>query len=236
MIFSLHGRSVFFSCGRQLPFLLSDGHRPFMFLQSLGRCIVSIVVRPVHLSSIRSFGDTMAFILRRVASSFQSGITLSQQRFASTELGASRLPRQLFRLFGYNEQKADIVRYAPRIFEGIRQQASRDEFYDVLGVSKAFEQRFQLHVIHLWMLVSRLRNEGRMGKVYLQAVTEILWDDTWRRLVADGVPGYKLDKTMDTLRKAYYGTLVSLDEGHLTDDMRLAGALFRYFPLSLALF
>lgn len=74
-------------------------------------------------------------------------------------------------LFGLSRETVNTLRSGSALYGGLREQAMRPEFFDVLGISRGFGQRSQLLMIHVWMAHARLRRLGAPARACVCART-----------------------------------------------------------------
>jgi len=108
-------------------------------------------------------------------------------------------------------------RLAPRvnieaIYGMIVTQAREPMFYQVLGVPDTVNGRFDLLLLHLWMVLRHLR--GLPGGVELsQALFDHFCDDMDANLREMAVGDLKVPKQMQKLGEAFYGRAAAYDMG-----------------------
>jgi cytochrome b pre-mRNA-processing protein 3 len=110
------------------------------------------------------------------------------------------------------------------IYGMIVTQAREPLFYRDLGVADTVSGRFDLLVLHLWMVLRRLRSiEGAAG--LCQALFDRFCDDMDANLREMGVGDLTVPKRMQAFGEAFYGRSAAYDVG-LTDGREaLAQAL-----------
>ena len=96
-------------------------------------------------------------------------------------------------MFGWLERKARLRRTGRQLYESIVAQARAELFYRDLGVADTIEGHFELIVLHMVLVLRRLKGEGDLGQRVGQIVMEHLiadMDDALRQIgIGDmGVP------------------------------------------------
>ena len=120
-------------------------------------------------------------------------------------------------------------RIAPRatietIYGMIVTQAREPLFYQDSGVPDTVNGRFDLLVLHLWMLLRRLRPiEGGAG--LSQTLFDGFCDDMDANLREMGVGDLAVPKRMETFGEAFYGRVAAYDLALTAGEEALAQAL-----------
>jgi cytochrome b pre-mRNA-processing protein 3 len=120
-------------------------------------------------------------------------------------------------------------RIAPRgtieaIYGMIVTQAREPLFYRDLGVPDTVNGRFDLLVLHLWMVLRRLRPmEG--GTALSQALFDRFCDDMDANLREMGVGDLTVPKRMQAFGEAFYGRVAAYDLALAAGEEPLAQAL-----------
>lgn len=84
-------------------------------------------------------------------------------------------------------------------------QARQPRFYSECGVPDTPEGRFDMIVLHLVLVVRRLRREGERGNGLAQAVIEAFFADMDRSLREMGVGDLVVPKRVRGMAEAFYG-------------------------------
>ena len=94
------------------------------------------------------------------------------------------------------------------LYAGLVDQARRPELYRELGVADRIDARFELYVLHLSLVLARLKGEGEAASETGQAVFDTFvgaLDDALREL---GVGDLSVAKKMRKLGEAVYGRVI----------------------------
>jgi len=114
------------------------------------------------------------------------------------------------------------------LYAGLVDQARRPELYRDLGVADRIDARFELYVLHLSLLLARLKGEGEAAAETGQAVFDAFvgaLDDSLREL---GVGDLSVAKKMRKLGEAVYGRVIGYQNAIRDDDRpALTGLLAR---------
>ncbi|KAF6089743.1 ubiquinol-cytochrome c reductase complex assembly factor 1 [Phyllostomus discolor] len=92
-----------------------------------------------------------------------------------------------------------------------------------------FNSWFLITLLHVWMCLVRMKQEGRTGKYMCRIIVHFMWEDVEQRGRVMGVNPYILKKNMMIMTNNFYAAILGYDEGLLSDDHGLAAALWRMF-------
>jgi cytochrome b pre-mRNA-processing protein 3 len=112
------------------------------------------------------------------------------------------------------------------IYGMIVTQAREPTFYRDLGVPDTVNGRFDLLVLHLWMVLRRLRSVGDAAKVS-QALFDRFCSDMDANLREMGVGDLAVPKRMQAFGEAFYGRSAAYDAALASGREPLARALCR---------
>lgn len=122
--------------------------------------------------------------------------------------------------------KGRARRPAEVLYDAVVAQARRPAFYTDYGIRDGFEERFDLLVLHVHLVVRRLAAAG--GGRAAQALFDTLFFDMDRTLRAMGVGDMSVGKRVKDMVRAYYGRTAAYDEALAeAEGPRLAAALAR---------
>ncbi|MED6206196.1 hypothetical protein PIB30_024488 [Stylosanthes scabra] len=88
--------------------------------------------------------------------------------------------------------------------------------YEVFNLEKTFKTTFTLLVLHMWLCLRRLKQEGKEGAEFGQYLYEIYNHDVELRVSKAGV-NLLLTKWMKELEKMFYGNIVAYDTAMLPE-------------------
>ena len=109
------------------------------------------------------------------------------------------------------------------IYGMIVTQAREPLFYRDLGVPDTVNGRFDLLVLHLWMVLRRLRAEG--GAALCQALFDRFCEDMDANLREMAVGDLTVPKRMQAFGEAFYGRSAAYDLAIANDREALAPGL-----------
>ncbi|CAD5115044.1 DgyrCDS4062 [Dimorphilus gyrociliatus] len=105
-----------------------------------------------------------------------------------------------------------------------------DEFIKELSLPDTFNSWFRISELHMWLCTVRLASEGPEGKFIRNEMLKALWVDAKKRGKKLGGTGYyETAESIDILCGQLKFAFVAYDEGLLSDDKTLAGAVWRNF-------
>lgn len=128
----------------------------------------------------------------------------------------------LKRLFGPSRWE----RPARSLYETIVVQSRRPEFYREGAVADTLDGRFDVIVLHLVLVLRRLRAAGPQTAPLAQALFDLMHDDMDANLREIGVGDLSVGRKVKAMAKAVYGRIEAYDSG-LTNSAKLHDALGR---------
>src|SRR5947208_4885577 len=136
----------------------------------------------------------------------------------------SRNPQMLWPFNHFRKSRTASRGTIEAIYGMIVTQARAPLFYRDLGVPDTVNGRFDLLVLHLWMVLNRLKSvEG--GTVLSQALFDHFCDDMDANLREMGVGDLTVPKRMRTFGEAFYGRAAAYDLALAEGDEAFARAL-----------
>lgn len=131
-------------------------------------------------------------------------------------------------------QKRRDLENARRLYEAIVVQARTTSFYVEGGVPDTLDGRFEMIVLHTYLVVKRLMRDGENTSRLGQYVFDTMVIDMDRSLREMGVGDLSVGRKMKAMGEAYYGRSRAYDQCIEADDESLAIALERNVFGSLA--
>lgn len=133
----------------------------------------------------------------------------------------------LARLLAWRRARRGRAVAAARLHAAAAAQARARQFY-LAGVPDTFDGRFDLLMLHVFLLVRRLRRDGVDGARLAQALFERTFDDMDRTLREMGVGDLGVPRRVKAMAKAFYGRAAAYDAAlDAADDSGLRTALGR---------
>ncbi|CAN6465440.1 unnamed protein product [Victoria cruziana] len=122
----------------------------------------------------------------------------------------------MLKLLLFYSKQSTCIRGANVLYGRIVSQVDSASIYDVFNLEKTFKTTFSLLVLHMWLCLRRLKDEGKEGIEFGQYLYEIYNHDLELRVSEAGV-NLLLVKWMKELEKIFYGNIVSFDAAMLPD-------------------
>lgn len=102
---------------------------------------------------------------------------------------------------------------ASELYMAIVAQARQPEFYEVLGVPDTVDGRFEMIVVHIVMVLRRLRGAGPEGKAISQALFDQMFADMDRNLRELGAGDLGVGRRVKHMATAFYGRAEVYEKG-----------------------
>lgn len=118
-------------------------------------------------------------------------------------------------LLFYSKQSKSI-RGANVVYQRIISQVDKPAIYNVFDLERTFKTTFSLLVLHMWLCLRRLKEEGKEGVEFGQYLYEIYNHDLELRVSKAGV-NLLLTKWMKDLERIFYGNIVAYDNAMLPE-------------------
>lgn len=118
---------------------------------------------------------------------------------------------------------------AHSLYVTLVEQSRRPEFYVQGGVPDSLDGRFDMLILHAYLVMRRLKKEGDADAGHLsQALFDLMFADMDQNLREMGVGDLSVGKKVKAMVEAFYGRAVAYDEGlDGTSDAVLGEALRR---------
>jgi cytochrome b pre-mRNA-processing protein 3 len=131
----------------------------------------------------------------------------------TTNLATTPRPTVLAKLF----RPAPHDRAAADLYDAIVGQARQPAFYERLGVPDTLDGRFELVVLHAFLVLHRLKGEPAAAGVS-QALFDRMVDDMDASLREMGVGDLSVGKRVKAMGRAFYGRAVAYEAGLASPD------------------
>jgi cytochrome b pre-mRNA-processing protein 3 len=102
-----------------------------------------------------------------------------------------------------------------RLYGAIVAAARHVRFYEKMGVPDTIEGRFEMIVLHLFLVLNRLKGEGVEG--LRQRLTDEFFSDMDRSLRELGVSDVTVGKKVRKIAESYYGRVIAYDKALLAN-------------------
>ncbi len=129
----------------------------------------------------------------------------------------------LGRLFG----RDPLQEPARALYTGVVTQARQPAFYGPYGVPDSVDGRFDLIVLHVFLVMNRLKQEQERTADLSQALFDLLFLDMDQSLREMGVGDVGVGKRIKAMVQAFYGRISAYESGLQEGDEALKAALKR---------
>jgi len=116
---------------------------------------------------------------------------------------------------------------AQALYAQVVEQARLPGFYRDLGVPDTLDGRFDMIVLHAFLVLHRLTTEGQAQGPVGQALFDLMFADMDASLRELGVGDLSVGKKVKQMATGFYGRVAAYEEGLAAGDDALAGALRR---------
>lgn len=124
--------------------------------------------------------------------------------------------------------RTPVDRAANDLYLTLVEQARHPQFYGPAGVPDTLDARFEMIVLHAYIVIRRLRGSGEEGGRIAQSLFDQMFADMDRNLREIGVGDLSVGKQIKRMAKRFYGSVDAYDRGlEAPDDDALAAALER---------
>ncbi|CAK9188061.1 unnamed protein product [Ilex paraguariensis] len=120
------------------------------------------------------------------------------------------IKRIILTMMLFYSKQSKSIRGANVIYRRVISQVDKPATYDVFSLEKTFKTTFSLLVLHMWLCLRRLKEEGKDGVELGQYLYEIYNHDLELRVSKAGV-NLLLSRWMKDLEKIFYGNIVAYD-------------------------
>ncbi|MGH6953032.1 MAG: ubiquinol-cytochrome C chaperone family protein [Alphaproteobacteria bacterium] len=129
-----------------------------------------------------------------------------------------------FTLFG----RAGTRAIAHELYRRLVAQARRPEFFERGGLADRAENRFEVVALHAFLVMRRLKGEGRTGKHLSQQLFDLMFADLDQTLREAGAGDLGVGRRVKALAGAFLGRVRAYDSALVGDgDEALRAALSR---------
>lgn len=124
--------------------------------------------------------------------------------------------------------RAPVDRVASDLYLALVEQARQPQFYGPSSVPDTLDGRFEMIVLHAYVVIRRLRDLGEDGGKIAQSLFDQMFADMDRNLREIGVGDLSVGKQVKRMAKRFYGSVEAYDRGlEAGDDDALSTALER---------
>ena len=125
---------------------------------------------------------------------------------------------------------------AHRLYMAVVTRARDPLFYRELGVPDSLDGRFEMIALHAFLVMRRLKREGRAGAALSQALHDIMFADMDQSLRELGVGDLSVGRKVKAMARGLYGRIAAYEAGLAEGGDRLVAAIRRnvYGTVSVA--
>jgi cytochrome b pre-mRNA-processing protein 3 len=116
----------------------------------------------------------------------------------------------ILRLGGYYSRESRLMRGAEGLYAGVKEQADDPSLAAALRLPPGFQPHHALLCLHVWLLLVRLRAEGKDGKALAQTLYDEFQEDVEARVRRAGIK-VRLSKQLTELERQFYGSSMAYD-------------------------
>ncbi len=129
--------------------------------------------------------------------------------------------------FGRRKRKRRERGVAWLLYDEVVRQARSPSFYAGGGVPDTVDGRFEMVVLHAWLVIGRLTAGGDDARRIAQYLFDAMIVDMDRSLREMGVGDLGVGRRVKAMAEAYYGRSRAYDSASAAGDADLSGALRR---------
>lgn len=130
-------------------------------------------------------------------------------------------------MLAFLKKKTPHADPAKRAYAQILQHIRAPIFYTTYGVPDSFDGRFDLLLIHLFLVINRLANEGEQAREFNQALFDVTFADMDQTLREMGIGDMGVPKHQRRMMKGFNGRMHAYDEALRQGEGAFAIALRR---------
>ncbi|XP_066993047.2 ubiquinol-cytochrome-c reductase complex assembly factor 1 [Anabrus simplex] len=140
------------------------------------------------------------------------------------------LKRVIKKIGWLDYSRSKLKRSSYYLYESVADQVNYGKFFHEFRLEDTFFSWFLVTELHVWMLLVRVMAEGEEGRFVRNGVVGAMWEDVSTRTKKLGAANLTSVKTQLTeLSQQFQAAIIGYDEGLLSDDKVLAGAIWRRF-------
>ncbi|KAH8314659.1 hypothetical protein KR074_006849 [Drosophila pseudoananassae] len=130
--------------------------------------------------------------------------------------------------------KARLKVTSHMLYESVADKINYVAFFNDFKLPNTFNSWFLVTELHVWLLLMRAMAEGSEtgedGRFLRNCIVEAMWGDVNTRAKKLGANNpSRTRQQIETLSEQFQAALIAYDEGIMSDDIVLAGALWRRF-------
>ncbi len=130
-------------------------------------------------------------------------------------------------MLAFLKKKNPYEQAARDVYAGLLAASRRKEFFSNYGVPDNFDGRFDLLLLHIFIVVTRMTGEGKAGQDFNQALFDATFADMDQTLREMGIGDMGIPKHMRRMMKAFNGRIHAYTEAAEQGEGALAVAVRR---------
>lgn len=132
------------------------------------------------------------------------------------KLGFTEIPKSVLKASGY------------LIYMKLADEVDYMKFFKQCSLPDTFASWFMILELHVWLISTRLMQDGREGRIVRNSLIKAMWEDNDQKSKKlEGALPAARRKELQALNEQFHATMISYDEGLAGSDYILAGALWR---------
>ncbi len=124
-------------------------------------------------------------------------------------------------------RQEELEQRAHALYARIVAQARRSEFYETWAVPDSVDGRFELIVLHVFLVLQRLKQDGEPADALAQSLFDTLFVDLDQSLREMGAGDLGVGKRVKRMVQAFYGRVEAYEAGLSQGEAALQEALRR---------
>ncbi len=117
----------------------------------------------------------------------------------------------MLKVGGYDSSESVQNRASQRLFKAVVERCDEAKFYEILGLEHSFRTEHAMFVLHVWLVLARLRREGDSGKAISQMFYDTFQEEVEKRVHREGVK-VRVRSTLKELEQSFYGSALAYDK------------------------
>lgn len=178
------------------------------------------------LQTMRLIPGLSASVCRACESSL-----ISKSSYSTSGVLSSVLDKITFKI-RMKYPKYILRRSSLRLYLCCVELVDHDLFLREFKLPDTFNSWFRITELHIWLCMVRLAGEGKEGKFLRNNMLQFMWQDIekkTKKLGEQAASSSARREGIQALSEQFKAILFAYDEGLLSDDKALAGALWRNF-------
>ena len=132
--------------------------------------------------------------------------------------------------FALYKRKYQLMALGYHLYNDLVERINYSVFFKDFNMPDTFYSWFLITELHVWMLMVRFMAEGAYGKVVRNNIVDAMWTDVMVRVNKLGhIAANVKKKQIIEISEQFNAALIGYDEGIMSDDKILAGALWRRY-------